>query len=120
MRLILSLLMLSALAIGLACNNAAKPQISKVETPKPVTQAPAAQAPQADAHNHADDAATSRITLEEAKKEFDKGTAVFVDTRDVSSYKFSRIKGALHLPLSDAQARLKDLPKDKKIIAYCS
>jgi hypothetical protein len=115
MRLILLLLMVSALAVGLACNAAAKPEIRKAEAPK---TAPAA--PQPEAHNHAEDSSTPRITLADAKKEFDAGTAVFVDTRDLSSYRFSRIKGAVHMPTDTAANRLKELPKGKKIIAYCS
>lgn len=115
MRLILSLLMLSALAISLACNSAAKPTITKVETPKPTVSAP-----QADNHNHAEESTVARISLTEAKKAFDAGTAVFVDTRDSSSYNFSRIKGALHLPMSEYATGWQKLPKGKKIIAYCS
>ena len=112
MRLILSLLMLSSLATGLACNNAAKPAITKADAPKTTTPA--------SSHNHADDDSVPRITLAEAKKEFDAGTALFVDTRDISSYRFSHIKGAQHLPAEAASTRWKELPTDKKIIAYCS
>jgi Rhodanese-like domain len=115
MRLVLSLLMFLSLAIGLACNHAARPQITKVENPQPVQ--PTAQT---DAHNHAEDANIARITLADAKKEFDAGTAIFVDTRDASSYRFSRIKGAMHLPAEAASTRWKEIPKGKKIIAYCS
>mgnify|MGYP001442404164 FL=1 len=115
MRLILSLLMLSALAIGLACNSAAKPTITKVEP----TKQPAA-ASQADNHSHTDDKSIPRITLEEAKKAFDTGTAIFVDTRDSSSYSFSRIKGAIHLPMSEFATGWQKISKGKKIIAYCS
>lgn len=116
MRLILSLLMFLALAIGLACNNAAKPTITKVEPPK---QQPVA-APQADNHNHAEESTVARISLAEAKKAFDAGTAVFVDTRDISSFNFNRIKGAVNLPMSEYATGWQKLPKGKKIIAYCS
>jgi len=116
MRLILLLLMVFALTVGLACNNAARPEIKRAETPRSTPVATT----QADAHNHAEDASVPRITLADAKKEFDAGTAVFVDTRDLSSYRFSRIKGALHMPTDTAAERLKELPKGKKIIAYCS
>ena len=112
MRLILLLLMFSVLLIGFGCNNAAKPTITKVETPK--------QTPRADAHDHSQDNSVARITLEEAKKAFDGGNAVFVDTRDSSSYSFNRIKGAIHLPMSDFATGWQKIPKGKKIIAYCS
>lgn len=116
MRLILPLLMFLLLAIGMGCNNAAKPTITKVETPKQTQQ----QTPQADAHDHSQDNNAARITLADAKKAFDEGTAVFVDTRDSSSYNFNRIKGAIHLPMSEFATGWQKLPKGKKIIAYCS
>ena len=115
MRLILLCLTLLSLGVGLACNNAAAPEIKKAEVAKPVQSAPPT-----DAHNHADDSNAARISLADAKKEFDAGTAIFVDTRDVSSYQFARIKGAIHLPAQAASMRWNELPKGKKIIAYCS
>lgn len=116
MRLILPLLMFLLLAIGMGCNNAAKPTITKVETSKQTQQ----QTPQADAHDHSQDSNAARITLADAKKAFDEGKAVFVDTRDSSSYNFNRIKGAIHLPMSEFATGWQKLPKGKKIIAYCS
>lgn len=112
MRLILLLAAFSVLAFVLGCTNAAKPVITKVETPK--------QTQQADVHDHSQDSDVARITLEDAKKAFDTGNAVFVDTRDSSSYNFSRIKGAVFLPMSEFATGWQKLPKGKKIIAYCS
>jgi hypothetical protein len=106
MRLILLSVMLISLGTGLACNNAGKPAIVKTEPAK--AESPA----------HADEA--PRISLEDAKKEFDAGTATFVDTRDVSSYQMSHIKGAINIPLFNIEQRWKEIPTDKKIIAYCS
>lgn len=62
----------------------------------------------------------ARISLEDAKKDFDENAAVFVDTRPADAYKEEHIKGAINLPAADVEARYKELPKDKKIIAYCS
>lgn len=61
-----------------------------------------------------------RISLADAKKDFDTGTAVFVDSRPAESYKDLHIKGAINVPLSDAETRWKEIPTDKKIIVYCS
>lgn len=66
----------------------------------------------------ADDAA--RISLEEAKKAFDAGDAVFVDTRAASAYQDEHIKGAINIPAGEFETRYKEVPKDKKVIAYCS
>lgn len=61
-----------------------------------------------------------RISLADAKKDFDAGTAVFVDSRGESSYKEKHIKGAINVPFVEAEARWKEIPTDKKIISYCS
>ncbi len=61
-----------------------------------------------------------RISLEDAKKDFDKGNAVFIDTRGEESYNVEHVKGSLNIPLNSMETRYKELPKDKKIIAYCS
>lgn len=110
MRLILLLLAILTLGVGLACNSAAKPTVTKTEPPKTEKSV--------DSHGHADDA--TRITLADAKKDFDAGTAVFVDTRDMSSYRSLRIKGAVNIPLASVDFLWKEVPRDKKIIAYCS
>lgn len=61
-----------------------------------------------------------RISLADAKKDFDAGTAIFVDSRGESSYKEKHIKGAINIPFAEAEARWKEIPTDKKIIIYCS
>lgn len=61
-----------------------------------------------------------RISLENAKKDFDAGTAIFVDSRPDSAYKQNHIKGAVNIPLADAETRWKEISTDKKIIVYCS
>ena len=62
----------------------------------------------------------NRITVAEAKKELDAGTAVFVDVRAEAAYKMEHIKGALNIPLESLDANLGKLPKGKKLIIYCS
>lgn len=66
----------------------------------------------------ADDAA--RISLADAKAAFDAGKALFVDSRAEAAYKAEHIKGAINITGGTLDANLKRLPKDKKIIVYCS
>ena len=61
-----------------------------------------------------------RISLADAKKEFDAGTAVFVDVRGSEAFSQERVAGALNIPVSDIEANISKLPKGKKIIVYCS
>jgi len=62
-----------------------------------------------------------RISVEEAKKLVADGKAVIIDVRGADGYKMSHIKGALDFPITRIESGdLKDLPKDKRIIAYCA
>lgn len=70
------------------------------------------------ATEHADEA--PRISLADAKKDFDAGNVVFVDTRAETSYRTEHIKGAINVPAEAIQTRYTEVPKDKKVIAYCS
>jgi 3-mercaptopyruvate sulfurtransferase SseA len=106
MRLVLTLIFVGILAIGLACQKATSQSTTQI------TNQASAQT------NTADEA--PRISLEDAKKDFDNGTAIFVDSRPNDQYKSEHIKGAINVPFADAETRWKEIPTDKKIIVYCS
>ena len=62
-----------------------------------------------------------RVKVDEAKKMIAEGKAIIIDVRGADAYKTSHIKGALDVPLIKLDTgEIKDLPKDKLIIAYCS
>lgn len=61
-----------------------------------------------------------RIKAEEVRELLKKEQAVLVDVRGEASYEAGHIKGALNIPYSDIRERAKELPRDKKIITYCS
>lgn len=62
-----------------------------------------------------------RVRVEEAKAAVDSGKAVIIDVRGPEAYKTAHVKGALDHALARLeQGDFKDLPKDKRIIAYCS
>ncbi len=61
-----------------------------------------------------------RISLDDAKKSYDAGNVIFVDTRAEAAYKDEHIKGAINIPAEAFEMRYAEVPKDKKIIAYCS
>jgi hypothetical protein len=89
----------------------------------PVAVAPVSPAPAAAADDHSDHQTDNapRITLADAKKAFDAGEAIFVDSRAEAAYKVEHIKGAINISGDILEAHLKELPKEgKKIIAYCS
>jgi rhodanese-related sulfurtransferase len=61
-----------------------------------------------------------RVNVENAKLMFDQGDVVFVDTRAEFAYKMEHIKGAINISAETFQTRFAEVPKDKKIITYCS
>lgn len=111
----LSALLTIALLIGTACQSASTANMTANNANKAL---PTNSAPKADEHGHTDDA--PRISLADAKKDFDAGTAIFVDTRAETAFKGEHIKGAINVPAEAAETRYKEIPTGKKIIAYCS
>ena len=111
----LSALLTIAIFISTSCQTASTSSTDNKNTAnKPANSA----APKTDEHGHTDDA--PRIALADAKKDFDAGNVVFVDTRAKSSYDGEHIKGAINMTTGDVEARYKEIPTGKKIIAYCS
>lgn len=111
----LSVFLTIVLLIGTACQSASTANMTANNANKAL---PANDAPKADEHAQTDDA--PRITLADAKKDFDAGSALFVDTRAADAYKLEHIKGSINISADMLEAKYKELPKDKKIIAYCS
>jgi 3-mercaptopyruvate sulfurtransferase SseA len=62
----------------------------------------------------------ARISIEDAKKAVEAGTAVIIDTRSAEAYKAEHIKGSLNIPTEETAKRIAELPKDKQLIFYCS
>lgn len=64
------------------------------------------------------------ITLEDAKKAYDRGNLTMVDARPIEDFHNQHIKGAISLYYEDAagkwSAALASVPKDTAIITYCS
>src|SRR5688500_14620643 len=73
------------LAVAFGCNDAAKP-------PTIVKSSPTPPSATSQGHDHAEDKNAPRISLNDAKKEYDDGTAVIVDVRETGAWKFERIK----------------------------
>lgn len=61
-----------------------------------------------------------RISLAEAKKDFDNNTAVFIDTHPPNQFELEHIPGAINVQANTIKQNLDKVPKGKKIIAYCS
>lgn len=105
-----------ALLVSAACQTAST--TSTVGNGNKAQNAVNSAAPKTDDHGHADTA--PRIVLADAKKDFDAGNVVFIDTRAKAAYDVEHIKGAINMTTADVETRYKEIPTDKKIIAYCS
>jgi rhodanese-related sulfurtransferase len=62
--------------------------------------------------------ATARETTPDAlQKMLDRGEKVLViDVRDDEEVAFGSIPGALHIPMDQLEARMKDVPKDVQLV----
>jgi rhodanese-related sulfurtransferase len=47
------------------------------------------------------------------------GEATILDVRPVEEYEAGHIPGALSIPLADLKTRLREVPKDREVVAYC-
>ncbi len=115
---LLALLGVGFLAVGLGCQSGSQPSNAAnntANTPKSEINKAIAEIETEEAEDDA-----PRITLADAKKLYDGGEAVFVDTRGKQFYAMEHVKGALNVPVDEFDATYKAVPKDKKIVAYCS
>ena len=59
------------------------------------------------------------ISKEELSKRIQDNDVIVLDVRPVEEYKNGHIAGALSVPLSQLKDKLKEIPQDREIIAYC-
>ncbi len=109
MRFLISIAVTTFAVLGLLACNSVERQLSSAA---PVNPSSSASSPQkADAR---------RITTVELKGLMDKGQAFVVDVRTEASFKAGHVKGAVLIPHKEVAARIKELPRDKMIVTYCS
>lgn len=59
------------------------------------------------------------VNRSELLKRLRRGDTVVIDVRPSEEYEAGHILGAVSIPLAEIQKRLRDLPRSKKVIAYC-
>lgn len=62
----------------------------------------------------------TEIGPHEAQEEVEAGRAVILDVRSADSHSKIAIPNTLHIPRKELPNRLRELPKDKIIIPFCS
>ena len=59
------------------------------------------------------------VAGEELLRRVKSGEVTVLDVRPVEEYRAGHIPGALSVPVAELKARLKELPRDREIVAYC-
>ena len=59
------------------------------------------------------------VTRQELLRRLSRRDVVVIDVRPKDEYRAGHIRGAISLPLTDLKRRLRELPKDALIVAYC-
>ena len=63
--------------------------------------------------------AMEAVEGEELLRRVRDGEVTVLDVRPSEEYRAGHIPGALSVPVSELKARLRELPKDREIVAYC-
>lgn len=115
MNKILTLMLLIGAGVFAGCNGTATNKPTEYGTTGANTVPASTQKPAAIPYPMVE-----RISLADAKKDFDAGTAVFIDTHSKATYDREHVKGSVNVPVDAIEANLGKIPKGKKLIAYCS
>src|SRR5438552_8622986 len=59
------------------------------------------------------------ISAAELRQRLIEGDVVLLDVRPVEEYQASHLPNALSIPVTELEARLPELPREKEIVAYC-
>ncbi|MBK6686109.1 MAG: metalloregulator ArsR/SmtB family transcription factor [Deltaproteobacteria bacterium] len=59
------------------------------------------------------------VAAEELARRVTAGEVTVLDVRPEPEYRAGHLPGALSIPVDELKARLKELPKDRAIVAYC-
>jgi rhodanese-related sulfurtransferase/DNA-binding HxlR family transcriptional regulator len=59
------------------------------------------------------------VTQEQLAERLRDGDVVLVDVRPEPEYRSGHIAGALSVPVADLTRRIRELPKDRAVVAYC-
>lgn len=68
---------------------------------------------------YAERGAMEPVASDELLRRVKKGEVTVLDVRPGEEFRAGHIPGALSVPMAGLKARLKDLPKDREVVAYC-
>lgn len=59
------------------------------------------------------------VSVQQGKEMIERGEVFILDVRTQEEYNESHIMGSTLIPVEELDSRLKELPRDKKILVYC-
>jgi rhodanese-related sulfurtransferase len=59
------------------------------------------------------------VAGQELLRRVKNGEVIVLDVRPAEEYRAGHIPGAISVPVAELKARVKELPKDREIVAYC-
>ena len=66
-----------------------------------------------------DEDGDEELPREDVERLVQRGKAVLVDVRPALEFEHGHVEGALSIPIEELETRLKELPRNKRIVAYC-
>lgn len=66
-----------------------------------------------------DESDLERISTDELLERMQAGMVTLIDVRPPEEFAEGHLPGAINVPLDELETRLKDLPHDREIVAYC-
>lgn len=63
--------------------------------------------------------AMEAVEGEELLRRVKRGEVTVLDVRPLEEYRAGHIRGALSIPVGELKARLREVPKDREVVAYC-
>lgn len=69
--------------------------------------------------DYSEDESDEEVLRNDVQRLLKRGAAVLLDVRPTMEFEHGHIAGAISVPIEDLTKRLKELPRDKRIVAYC-
>jgi rhodanese-related sulfurtransferase len=68
---------------------------------------------------YSDDDAGSELPRQDVERLLKRGKAVLVDVRPAMEFAHGHLAGAISIPIDELESRVEELPRNKRIVAYC-
>jgi rhodanese-related sulfurtransferase len=68
---------------------------------------------------YSDDTEGGEVPREDVERLLKRGKAVLVDVRPSMEFAHGHVAGAISIPINELESRVEELPRNKRIVAYC-